>query len=271
MIPKANFHTHTTYCDGKNSVEEMVLSAIEKGFDALGFSGHSYTDFDLDFCMKQDEVSAYLQEVGEMKEKYKDQIAIYAGVEQDIFAGKVGDEFAYAIGSVHYIKKDDKYLCVDWAEEISLEHIEKHFDGDAYAFAEAYFATVASVLEVTGADIIGHFDLVAKFNEHGALFDTHHPRYKKAACDAIEALLPYHKPFEINTGAIYRGLRTEPYPSLDLLEEIYKKGGKILLSSDSHDVDSIGFYFAEVVEWVKKIGFTHSVIWTPEGFVEVEF
>ncbi len=270
MIPKANFHTHTIYCDGKNTVEEMVLSAIEKGFDALGFSGHSYTGFDADFCMKQEGISAYLKEVGEMKEKYKDKIAIYVGVEQDIFAGKVGEEFAYAIGSVHYVKKDGEYLCVDWSEEISKEHIAKHFDGDAYAFAEAYFATVAKVLEVTGADIIGHFDLPAKFNEQGGLFDTNHPRYQKAAGDAIDALLPHNKPFEINTGAIYRGLRTEAYPSVALLEEIFKKGGKILLSSDSHDVDSIGFYFAEVVELVKNIGFTHSVVWTPDGFVDVE-
>ena len=38
---KENFHTHTTFCDGSHSAEEMVLSAIEKGFTALGFSGHS--------------------------------------------------------------------------------------------------------------------------------------------------------------------------------------------------------------------------------------
>ncbi|WP_317856146.1 histidinol-phosphatase [Chakrabartyella piscis] len=270
MIPKANFHTHTTFCDGKESVEAMVLAAIDKGFTALGFSGHSYTDFDLDFCMQKEGISDYLKEVEAMKDKYKDQITIYAGVEQDIFAGNVPEDFAYSIGSVHYIQKDGQYLCVDWSEEISVNHIQNHFAGDAYAFAEAYFATVASVLEVTGADIIGHFDLVAKFNEHQALFDTTHPRYKKAACDAINALLPYGKPFEINTGAIYRGLRTEPYPSIDLLEEIYKKGGNILLSSDSHNGDSIGFYFAEVVEMVKQIGFTHALVWSPEGFVAIE-
>ena len=45
-----NYHTHTNYCDGKNTAEEIVKKAIELGLSELGFSGHSYTDFDLDFC-----------------------------------------------------------------------------------------------------------------------------------------------------------------------------------------------------------------------------
>ena len=48
---KADLHTHTSFCDGKNSPEEMVRSAVEKGFDVLGFSGHSYTPFDETYCM----------------------------------------------------------------------------------------------------------------------------------------------------------------------------------------------------------------------------
>jgi len=29
---KVNFHTHSTFCDGKNTPEENVISAIKKGF-----------------------------------------------------------------------------------------------------------------------------------------------------------------------------------------------------------------------------------------------
>ena len=38
---KANYHTHTTFCDGSASARRMVETAIEKGFDAIGFSSHS--------------------------------------------------------------------------------------------------------------------------------------------------------------------------------------------------------------------------------------
>ena len=38
MMIKANFHTHTTMCDGKNTAEEMAERAVVLGFNQLGFS-----------------------------------------------------------------------------------------------------------------------------------------------------------------------------------------------------------------------------------------
>ncbi len=40
-----NLHTHTSYCDRKDSPETIVKYGIEKGFDSLGFSGHSYMSY----------------------------------------------------------------------------------------------------------------------------------------------------------------------------------------------------------------------------------
>ena len=34
---KSNYHTHTNFCDGKSTAEEMVKSAIEKNLIFLGF------------------------------------------------------------------------------------------------------------------------------------------------------------------------------------------------------------------------------------------
>ena len=31
MLPLSNAHTHTTFCDGKNTVEEMAQAAIARG------------------------------------------------------------------------------------------------------------------------------------------------------------------------------------------------------------------------------------------------
>lgn len=38
---RQNLHTHTTFCDGTNTAEEMIQAARELGMDSLGFSGHS--------------------------------------------------------------------------------------------------------------------------------------------------------------------------------------------------------------------------------------
>ena len=44
----SNFHTHTTYCDGKDTPRALAEEAMRLGCPALGFSGHSYTAFDPD-------------------------------------------------------------------------------------------------------------------------------------------------------------------------------------------------------------------------------
>ena len=44
---KTNYHTHTVWCDGKDTPESMIKAAIGKGFDVIGFSSHSsYPDDD---------------------------------------------------------------------------------------------------------------------------------------------------------------------------------------------------------------------------------
>ena len=73
---------HTTFCDGKNTAEEMVLSAIEKGFSVLGFSGHAPMPFETDWCMTEEFALCYREEVTRLKEKYKGKIRIYCGIEQ---------------------------------------------------------------------------------------------------------------------------------------------------------------------------------------------
>lgn len=269
MIPKMNFHTHTTFCDGKNTPEEMVLAAIEKGFKALGFSGHSYTYFDEAYCMSKEGVKEYQREIQRLKEAYAPKIAVYCGVEQDFYSVEPISDFEYAIGSVHYIKKGEQYLPVDERADIMERNIQELFCGDSYAYAKVYFETVAQVLKKTGADIIGHFDLLSKFNENEIFFDTESKRYCEYGIGAIEALIPYGKPFEINTGAIYRGFRKQAYPSVIFLKEIKKRGGKIIFSSDSHDCNSLGFCFKDMIKLAMEIGFQSTLIWTRKGFEEV--
>ena len=63
-----DIHMHTVFSDGGNTPEEMVLAAIEHGLDAVGISDHSYTSFDLSYCMKAEEIPAYIAEIYRLKE-----------------------------------------------------------------------------------------------------------------------------------------------------------------------------------------------------------
>ena len=225
MTPRCDLHVHTVYSDGHDTPEEIVKAAVERGMTCVGFSDHSYTPFDESYCMKRGSVRDYVSEIGALKEKYAGQIKILCGVEQDYYSDEPTDMFDYVIGSVHYIFADGEYFPIDDSFGRLLAETYGHFGGDIYALADEYYRTVADVAAKTGADVIGHFDLISKFNEGGAFFDESDPRYISAWRRATDALLPLGVPFEINTGAISRGYRTVPYPSSEIIGYIKQNGG----------------------------------------------
>lgn len=256
-MAKINLHSHTTYCDGKNTPEEMVLAAMDRGFDVFGFSGHSYTAFDESYCISRAMTDAYEQEVRRLASSYQQKITILCGIEQDIFSGPAESRWDYAIGSVHafYNREFDRYIYVDYSKDQMIRDCEECYGGDFLAMAEDYFATEATVIAKTGADIIGHFDLVTKFNEQEKMFEESHPRYEAAVDNALAKLLATGAVFEINTGAMSKGYRTSPYPSESILRKIKIGGGKIIISSDTHTADTIDFAFADAARLAKLCGF----------------
>lgn len=244
MINK-DLHMHTAYCDGTGAPEDMILSAIDKGLQTVGISGHSYTFFDTSYCMQKADIPRYIAELRYLRAKYYDRIHVLCGVEQDYYSDYPTDEFDYVIGSVHYVKLGEEYVPVDESVELLLSAAKRYFDGDIYALCEAYFATAADVVNKTNCDIIGHFDLISKFTEQTDLIDVNNPRYVAAWQKAADELLKHNVPFEINTGAISRGYRTEPYPSADMIAYIRERGGRFVLSSDAHSADAIAYRFEE--------------------------
>ena len=264
---KSNLHTHSIYCDGKDAPEQMVRRAIELGFTELGFSGHEYAPYDLDVCMTKGNTLSYREEVRRLQEKYAGQIRILLGIERDYYGDGDPYPYDYVIGSVHYLRCGDAYLCVEDTEERFVREVEQYYRGDFRACVEDYYETVGKVVRKTGADIIGHFDIVTKFNEGNRFFDEGSAWYRAAALDALhraaegrpdpEAGRPAGtcsevlrraggKPvLEINTGAMAKGYRTRPYPDRFLIEEAERLGLPMILSSDCHDAAFLDYGFAE--------------------------
>jgi histidinol-phosphatase (PHP family) len=220
--------------------------------------------------MKLEDTPFYISEINALKDKYKDSINVYLGLEMDYFTDNIPDGMDYIIGAVHHVEKDGNYITIDG----SAEHLHKmatiHFSGDYYAMAESYYETVANVVPKTGADIIGHFDLIAKNNANGSMFDETHPRYISAAISAMEKVLEKCKIFEINTGAMYRRGAPTPYPAMHLLKELQKRGGEVILSSDSHTAQSLYYKFDEMYKLVKSCGFKYIKRLTYSGFIDEE-
>ena len=262
---KTNYHTHSVFCDGNDTVFDMSQTAYEKGFSHLGFSGHSYMENARAETMDNQTLIKYYDQVNRCKETFDGKLNIYCGLEQDCFSLKSPIKFEYLIGSVHNVKKDGKLLFFDSGIAQTQTIIEQEYSGSYLAFAKDYFSTVENVIDMTGADIIGHIDLCSKFNER--LNNSQSEEYLEYAQKAVDKLLKTGAVFEINTGAMARGYRTSPYPSIEILKMIYLGGGKIMINSDCHKKEFLDFGFDVAVDLAKKVGFDQTYIFTKDGFV----
>ena len=250
----SNYHTHTNFCDGKNTAEEVVSAAIDKGFKAIGFSGHGYTPFDTSYCMT--DTDGYIREISRLKNEYAGEIEIYCGVEEDIFSPVKRESYDYIIGSSHYFKIGGSYLPVDESFE-SLKKAIDEFGGDPIKLAESYYNEFVTYINTRKPDIVGHFDLLTKFDEMGESIFSRNSAYINLAEKYLKEALHSEVIFEVNTGAISRGYRKTPYPDEKLLYTIMKNSGKVIISSDSHSAETLDFYFNETKDLLRDIGFKY--------------
>jgi histidinol-phosphatase (PHP family) len=258
-----NLHCHSTFDDGQNSLEEMARAAASAGLHSLGFSVHTPMPFDACWTISKNRISDYRQETNRLKAAYRGEIALFCGAEWDLHSSIKPYDFDYVIGSIHHIARQGELSNVDNTPEETRRIIRSFFQSDADAMAEAYFRQYFELAEVEEVDIVGHFDLLTKFDEPLPFFSEASPRYLAAAWEAMDALIEAGKIFEINTGAISRGYRTTPYPSQTLLKEICARGGKITISSDAHRAEDIAFGFDLAEKLATSCGFTE--LWQFDG------
>lgn len=262
-----NLHTHTLYCDGKNTPEEMILAAIAKGFVGLGFSEHTTTPSPA--TPNEEQLSAYRREVRALAEKYKGQIDVFCGLEYDPETSAPLHEYDYLIASMHYVHKNGGRYTTDGAPERVRRGIDEAFGGDGMAFALTYFKELCSLADGGHFDIIGHFDLVSKHCEKVGFFDPCAPEYIKAGLTVIDALVGKIPFFEVNTGAIARGNRTTPYPAPVFLRAFREHCFGAVITSDCHDAAFLDCHFREAAALLESCGFTERYILTKRGFEAV--
>lgn len=253
----SNMHTHTNFCDGKDSAETMVKAAIERGFHCLGFSGHAYTPFADDYCMSPEGTKAYRETIAGLQEKYANKIEILCGIEWDYYADINPSEWDYTIGSVHYVRSplNGKYYDVDYTHDELALCIQEGFLGDATAVVKAYYDNVVDMAHKYHPTVLGHFDLIRKLNRGNRFFDEQSPQYRSLAADAMEQVIGAGAIPEINTGGMFRGSCDTQYPDDALLRLVHELGGRVILSSDAHAAESIDYAFDAMEEKLRRLGF----------------
>ncbi|WP_324822340.1 histidinol-phosphatase [Sinanaerobacter sp. ZZT-01] len=272
MVVTSNVHTHTSFCDGKDSAEVMAAAAAEKGFQCLGFSGHSYTPFDKSCCMSMEQTRAYREKISMLQEKYEGSMEILCGIEWDYYSVIDPCQWEYTIGSVHYVQSPltGKYYAIDLCDSELEACIEEGFSGDVAAMIKAYYGNVVDMALTLRPTILGHFDLIRKLNRGNRFFDESSPIYKMITSQAMEQVVRTGTVLEINTGGMFRGYCDAPYPENSLLQLVKELGGSLILSSDAHEVSGLDYAFYEVLNQLRKLGFQEVLELRKNGFISTK-
>ncbi len=230
----STLHNHCTMCDGRSSPDEMLSAAAGAGFTDFGMSCHGYAPFDPAYSIPGEE--EYLTAMADHRAAWSDRLRMYTGIEEDLFAPSVMPErYDYRIGDVHYAKDRSAggFIPVDGSVEDLLHVIRSLFHGNAMDMVRDYYANMVAASEKRPL-VLGHFDLITKYNERGHFFDEESEEYQDVALQALEACAASGAVFEINSGAAVKGLRSVPYPAPFLLRRLRELNGRITLSADCH-------------------------------------
>ena len=269
-LKKTNYHTHTTFCDGKVSAEQMVLAAIDKHFEIIGLSGHSMFPFAGPCHIAPREHELYCAEVRRLAKQYKDKIEVLCGFEADFVEGLCAPSEKnydvlkpdYLIGSTHYVFGDKGFFEADGSPTEVLAGIRNYFNGDEKKGVQAYFATQREMLSNSTFTFWGHPDLIRKQNGKRTLFDEKESWYIRELKETAKVAAKAGVCAEINTGGMARGYLDTPYPSPAFLEILHENNVPITINSDAHAPENLDFWFEEAVQYAKKAGYTELMFYT---------
>lgn len=267
----SSVHVHSKLCDGKNTLDELAVTAWKAGLKTLGFSGHSHTPCDIEYCMTRSRTALYRAQVAKLKERYAGKMDILCGLEWDLNSDDDPAAYDYTIGSAHYVRgpKTGRYYEIDFRPADLTACIQDDFDGDGLAVVEAYFRNVEQVV-AHKPTILGHFDLIKKINGGSKFFDEDAPRYHAAAGAALEAAAAAGVVMEVNTSGVYRGYRKDFFPGEALLRRWRELGGEVVITADAHEAKALTFGYEEAAAQLKDLGYDHVQVLGKDGFAPCE-
>jgi len=236
-----NFHTHTPYCDGHDSVDGMCAAARDAGFLHLGFSPHSPVAIDSPCNMSRADVPAFLNDIAVARQKFPE-LKIYSGMEVDFFdddrlnispqiAEDAGLEFT--ISSVHFVRDcNGVFVDIDGPSERFARNLVSRFDSNLRLCVERFFASSMLMVRQGGFDVIGHFD---KIGRNASVVDPDvesAPYYVKLVNALIDGIISSGVTVEINTKAYHAEGRF--FPHQRYWKRLVDARVPIIVNSDAH-------------------------------------
>jgi histidinol-phosphatase (PHP family) len=266
-------HTHTTFCDGRDSVEAMCQYAWKRGFVSLGFSAHAPLPADFgpetEWHLHWDRLTEYVDAVQDAKRRWQGKLQVFLGLEVDYIRNVCGPSdgrftnlgLDYRIGSVHYlVPHGDIPFTVDGSLEELIHGIEGGYGGSANRMVEAFWTATEEMVGLHGFDILGHLDLVKKNNRDRPLFSPAKGVYTEGADRVIQAIEAKMMVVEVNTGGMNRGTVDEPYPSVELIKKLRSRSIPMTINADAHRTEHLGGHYEEARTALLRGGYDSMVL-----------
>jgi histidinol-phosphatase (PHP family) len=274
-VKPVNYHTHCSFCDGSSEPEAYIEAALELGFDALGFSSHAPLPFTNRWSLNPGRTDEYVSTIRGLQKKYKGRINIHLAFEIDFIPGmtrNISDfrkkySLDYTIGGVHLVKSpnSDQLWFIDGSPEGYDVGLIEIFDSDIHEAVKCYFIQLWEMIRDQKPDIIAHFDKI-KMNNRGIYFSVDDEWYRKYIRETIKIIVAGNSMVEVNTRGIYKKRCDELYPSVWILEELYKEGVALMVNSDAHKPEELFLQIPETLQILKDIGFKETMVLTSEGW-----
>jgi len=152
---KGDFHIHSKWSDGGNSIEEIVQTAIRKGYEFISITDHSKS-LGVAKGLNEEKLKAQREEIERLRDKYP-QIKILHGIEVDIksdgtldFSDEILSNLDIVIGAIHSGFKQDRETItkrIISAMENPFVHIIAHPSGRLIGEREPYDVDMERILE----------------------------------------------------------------------------------------------------------------------------
>jgi histidinol-phosphatase (PHP family) len=265
----SDYHTHTVYSNhGHGHPRELAAFAVERGLRALGFSEHfplpnGVTEPSGSANMRWEQIESYVREVREAQAEFGHKIKIMLGYEVDYLPehdGAMRENLAkysadYHVGSIHIVGKfrsDHENWLIDYTPEIFAEGFNEQPDPQGvYTY---YYALVRDYAVRHDHAIVGHLDLIKKYNVGGRFFDMDSEHYLSQVEATLDVLKERGKIVEINTAGLFKEIG-ELYPSDKILQMLLQRRLPICLSSDAHRPEHVAREFSSSWEKLIRLGF----------------
>jgi histidinol-phosphatase (PHP family) len=274
-----NFHTHSEYCDGKTSLQELLKEASSRRLLSLGFSSHAPLPFNKAWAMKESSLAQYLAEISDLR-RQSGTVEVYAGLEVDYVPGKISpDRYAakldFTIGSVHFVDyfEDGEPWEIDNTSAVFADGLKRIFHGNVKDAVSRYYELTREMIDQHPPTIVGHIDKIKMQNTAGMLFREDEPWYRDEIEKTIKVLKRSDTIVEVNTRGIYQKKFDETYPSEWILEILFKNNIPVTISSDAHHPKDLINCFQIAAAELSKAGYKviqvlHEGKWKPFRFNE---